>query len=1255
MALRLRAHTVGILLSCLAGGLICSPAWAAASSTNQIPDAIAAQSGDSRPVPLATTSAERATLPLGLASVSRGGAAAPRGTSLPAGGNFVYWFPWIENTCPPTCSELYSHIGASALAPANVYVDGNFNGTLDEGELTASLAPSTMPTILFEGQLPNTACLVSDVPIQAYVLWWASDWGLYEDQSHECAPAQLGTQFVVPLGDANGVVHIVATMDTTTVQTPDGAVALNTGDHHAVPALAGDVITSDKPIGVTLAVFDPERKDSSAAVSIPPIEQAGTGFWVPPRFELIGLTVIADNRRLIVAYQDGAVETREMPVNASLVTTDRPAHVYWVFDVETNDPWAAQTRRRQEIWLIPPVGELGTECIDAGYLLSTHDGNVIRIDGDYDGVYEQEVELQAGQMFPGSYQRTPPPDTALVTNSLGAVQATHPVFAWQVAVGNWNGSDEQVSGTEQPPIPNLRLSVVRAQPSVVGNSGPVTVAIIGAGFREGATVVACLAGDPDVCITPTDVTVVNQCDLRARFDFLGMPVGSVWDLRVTNPDAATADLLGALTLAQPQVNLWMDIVGSDRVRSGTEVTYQIRYGNTGNADAGETVIAVQLPNYVEYVTASPPGVYLHPESPAMELWFEDRVPAGTVAGNTLAVKVPAGLAPGTPFDVSAAIGPTTSEIRDGFCPETEEIVPGVTAPDLGSCCGEGPPAWTFVETRLTVTRHPLSPVVSSNSDGTCTVTLRCRTWTMHQERSCDMLCTPSVICFPSFELSQKECGSWTTVSADGDIEERTVTVDCDVACALNPESCQSGDDIHGQVVGAIDPNEKTGPWGYAAFGRNGDWTGICPPDSFLDLGYVPAGRPLQYVIRFENVPTATAVAENIVVTDALDPNLDWSTLQVGESVIAGESYYPAITLNEPEHTISWTFTGVNLPPNQTPPEGEGSVSFSVKPLADVPTGTEIRNYATIGFDTNPPMCTNEVIHTIDAAAPTSAFDALPASQRWPLIILSWQGADDPGGSGLDRYSLYVSEAGAPVDLLAAGLTQSLTVFTGGYDHTYDFYICGRDNTGNLEAISPTPGATIATGEGFSDIPEGFWAFRELYLVALADIAQGYADGSYGPSIPVTRDQMAVYISRALVSPSGDAAIPDPTPPPSFSDVPSTHWAYKHIEYAASQSVVEGYGDGTYQPGTEVTRDQMAVYVARSMVAPSGEAGLADYVPADPRNFSDVASDFWAYKHIEYCVENGVVQGYDDGLYHPEIVVTRDQMAAYIARAFQLPL
>jgi hypothetical protein len=188
-------------------------------------------------------------------------------------------------------------------------------------------------------------------------------------------------------------------------------------------------------------------------------------------------------------------------------------------------------------------------------------------------------------------------------------------------------------------------------------------------------------------------------------------------------------------------------------------------------------------------------------------------------------------------------------------------------------------------------------------------------------------------------------------------------------------------------------------------------------------------------------------------------------------------------------------------------------------------------------------------------------------------------------------------------------------------------------------------------EIFDDVPLDFWAYEQVKGCVDNSIVAGYDDGLYHPDWPVTRDQMAVYISRALAG--GEDNVPDFTDTPTFPDVSEDNWALDYIEYAADQGVVTGYDDGKYHPEYEVTRDQMAVYVARALVAPSGEAGLADYVPSDPRNFPDVPDNFWAYRHIEYCVEHGVVQGYDDGYYHPEITVTRDQMAVYVARAFQL--
>ncbi len=196
-------------------------------------------------------------------------------------------------------------------------------------------------------------------------------------------------------------------------------------------------------------------------------------------------------------------------------------------------------------------------------------------------------------------------------------------------------------------------------------------------------------------------------------------------------------------------------------------------------------------------------------------------------------------------------------------------------------------------------------------------------------------------------------------------------------------------------------------------------------------------------------------------------------------------------------------------------------------------------------------------------------------------------------------------------------------------------------------------AAIEGSFRFSDVLPDHWAYAEIMACANAGIVGGFPDGTYRPDLQVTRDQMAVYISRALAG--GDENVPTGPAVATFPDVPTDHWAYKYVEYAYANQVVQGFPEGDYRPDLPVTRDQMAVYVSRAIATPTGEAGLADYTPPSTPTFPDVPTDHWAYKYIEYAHEAGVVAGYDDGTYRPDVVVTRDQMAVYIQRAFDLPL
>ncbi len=162
---------------------------------------------------------------------------------------------------------------------------------------------------------------------------------------------------------------------------------------------------------------------------------------------------------------------------------------------------------------------------------------------------------------------------------------------------------------------------------------------------------------------------------------------------------------------------------------------------------------------------------------------------------------------------------------------------------------------------------------------------------------------------------------------------------------------------------------------------------------------------------------------------------------------------------------------------------------------------------------------------------------------------------------------------------------------------------------------------------------------------------GNDDGTYQPAQIVTRDQMAVFIARALAG--GEANVPAGPATPSFPNVPADYWAYRHVEFLKAQKVVLGYTNGTYGASDVVDRGQMAVFIARAVVNVGQRPDLPNYIPPTTPTFPDVLPDAWDYKFVEFLVEKSVVQGEADGQFHPELLCSRDQMAVFVARAFGL--
>ena len=172
-----------------------------------------------------------------------------------------------------------------------------------------------------------------------------------------------------------------------------------------------------------------------------------------------------------------------------------------------------------------------------------------------------------------------------------------------------------------------------------------------------------------------------------------------------------------------------------------------------------------------------------------------------------------------------------------------------------------------------------------------------------------------------------------------------------------------------------------------------------------------------------------------------------------------------------------------------------------------------------------------------------------------------------------------------------------------------------------------------------------WVYSQIEAANHAGIIQGYSDGTFRPEQVVTRDQAAVFLARALAG--GDSKVPAGPTIASFKDVATNYWAFKYIEYVKAKGIISGYSDGTFRPTINVTRDQMAVLIARAI------AGGDSKVPAGPTTptFKDVGTSYWAYKYIEYLAKKGIISGYSDGTFHPTENLTRAQAAVYISKAF----
>ncbi len=116
--------------------------------------------------------------------------------------------------------------------------------------------------------------------------------------------------------------------------------------------------------------------------------------------------------------------------------------------------------------------------------------------------------------------------------------------------------------------------------------------------------------------------------------------------------------------------------------------------------------------------------------------------------------------------------------------------------------------------------------------------------------------------------------------------------------------------------------------------------------------------------------------------------------------------------------------------------------------------------------------------------------------------------------------------------------------------------------------------------------------------------------------------------------------------PVFSDVPEDSWYADAVVWAGLLKITDGFGDGTFRPDENLTREQFAVLLFRFAAI----AGYDNMARAELSGFADAdeISD-WAIDAVSYAVATGLIEGTSPTTLDPRVHISRAQCAAIITR------
>ncbi|MCD9022487.1 discoidin domain-containing protein [Cohnella silvisoli] len=118
---------------------------------------------------------------------------------------------------------------------------------------------------------------------------------------------------------------------------------------------------------------------------------------------------------------------------------------------------------------------------------------------------------------------------------------------------------------------------------------------------------------------------------------------------------------------------------------------------------------------------------------------------------------------------------------------------------------------------------------------------------------------------------------------------------------------------------------------------------------------------------------------------------------------------------------------------------------------------------------------------------------------------------------------------------------------------------------------------------------------------------------------------------------------------SFADIQG-HWAQKEIERLASKHLIQGVDGAHYMANRTITRAEFVALLVKGIglrTTAAAQAGTGAVA------FTDVGADQWYSGFVAAAVSAGLINGYEDGTFRPQDLITREQMGVMLSKAYRL--